>query len=50
MIVILIGSLGGMISMGILGLFIGAVVLAVGHQICVAWASEDAVPGDAAGA
>jgi|AMFO01.1.fsa_nt_gi Predicted permease len=41
MLVILIGALGGMLAMGILGLFIGAVVLAVGHQIWMAWALAD---------
>ena len=41
MLVILIGSLGGMVTLGILGLFIGAVVLALGHQIYVAWARGD---------
>ncbi|EED36358.1 transporter, PerM family [Luminiphilus syltensis NOR5-1B] len=35
--VILLGALGGMVSMGMLGLFVGAVVLAVGYQIFMAW-------------
>lgn len=35
--VILIGALGGMISSGFIGLFIGAVVLAVGYQIFMGW-------------
>jgi predicted PurR-regulated permease PerM len=35
--VILIGALGGMVSMGMLGLFIGAVVMAVGYQLFMAW-------------
>lgn len=37
MLVILIGSLGGMMAFGILGLFIGAVVLAVGYELFMAW-------------
>ena len=37
LLVILIGALGGMMTMGILGLFVGAVVLAVGQQIWMAW-------------
>jgi predicted PurR-regulated permease PerM len=37
--VILIGALGGMISAGFIGLFIGAVVLAVGYQIFMEWVS-----------
>ena len=35
--VILIGALGGMISSGFIGLFTGAVTLAVGHQIFMRW-------------
>jgi predicted PurR-regulated permease PerM len=35
--VILIGALGGMVSGGIVGMFIGAVVLAVGYEIFMDW-------------
>ena len=35
--VVLLGALGGMILMGILGLFIGAIVLTLGHTLFVAW-------------
>ncbi len=35
--VILIGALGGMMSAGIVGLFIGAVVLALGYQLTGGW-------------
>ncbi len=35
--VILLGALGGMVSAGIIGLFVGAVVLAVGYQIFMEW-------------
>jgi predicted PurR-regulated permease PerM len=38
--VILLGALGGMVSGGIIGLFIGAVVLAVGYQIFMDWVAE----------
>ena len=38
--VILIGALGGMISAGFIGLFIGAVVLAIGYQIFMQWVAE----------
>jgi len=37
MIVILIGSIGGMMLMGIIGLFIGAVVMALGYQLFQIW-------------
>jgi predicted PurR-regulated permease PerM len=39
MLVILVGAIGGMMATGILGLFVGAVVLAVGYQLLVAWLS-----------
>lgn len=36
-IIILIGSIGGMLLHGIIGLFVGAVVLAVGHRLYSFW-------------
>jgi len=35
--VIVIGAIGDMISSGIIGLFVGAVVLAVGYERFAAW-------------
>lgn len=35
--VILLGALGGMATAGILGLFVGAVILALGYQIFMGW-------------
>jgi len=40
MLVILIGAIGGMILMGMIGLFIGSVVLAIAYQIFVYWMSD----------
>ena len=40
-LVIVIGAIGGMISSGIIGLFVGAVVLAVGYELCAAWVKAD---------
>jgi predicted PurR-regulated permease PerM len=37
MLVLFMGSLGGFIAGGILGLFIGAVVLSIGYTIFIAW-------------
>ncbi|MBN4055125.1 AI-2E family transporter [bacterium AH-315-K03] len=37
MLVILIGAIGGAITQGLVGLFIGAVVLAVGHELLMSW-------------
>lgn len=48
--VVLIGALGGMIANGIVGLFIGPVLLAVGYQLFWQWVGETvlgtAVPTD----
>ncbi len=38
--IILLGALGGMVTGGIIGLFLGAVVLAVGYQIFMEWVAE----------
>ncbi len=38
--VILLGALGGMVTSGLVGLFVGAVILAVGYQVFVAWVYE----------
>ena len=35
--VILLGAIGGMMLSGIVGLFIGAVVLALGYELTLAW-------------
>jgi predicted PurR-regulated permease PerM len=37
MLVIFLGAIGGMLSMGIVGLFLGAVVLALGYELFMAW-------------
>jgi len=37
MLVIFLGAIGGMLSMGIVGLFLGAVVLALGYALFNAW-------------
>jgi len=41
MLVILIGSIGGMILIGITGLFIGAVVFALGYQLFQIWVENN---------
>jgi len=40
MIVIFLGAIGGLMAQGILGLFIGAVVLALGYKLFQAWLHE----------
>jgi predicted PurR-regulated permease PerM len=41
MLVVLIGAIGGMISSGIIGLFLGAVILALGYKLFMAWLAQD---------
>ena len=43
MLVILIGALGGMMSAGIIGLFVGAVIVAVSYTIFMSWVDEQPV-------
>ena len=38
--VVLIGALGGMVASGIIGLFVGPVVLAVGYVLFWQWVEE----------
>jgi predicted PurR-regulated permease PerM len=45
-LVILIGAIGGMVMSGIIGLFVGAVVLALAYQLFVAWLSGEALTLD----
>jgi len=40
--VILIGAIGGMMMSGVVGLFVGAVVLALGYQLTIAWVHREA--------
>jgi predicted PurR-regulated permease PerM len=41
MLVILIGAIGGAMASGVMGLFIGAVILALGYELLVAWMAPD---------
>jgi len=48
MLVILLGAIGGMVTSGIVGLFIGAVILALGYKLFQSWLEwGDPVDGDA---
>jgi predicted PurR-regulated permease PerM len=42
--VILIGAMGGMVTGGFIGLFLGAILLAVGYQIFMDWVNEGRDP------
>jgi predicted PurR-regulated permease PerM len=41
LILILVGVIGGLLALGIIGLFIGPVVLAVGYTLLDAWIKEE---------
>jgi len=47
MLVILLGAIGGMISSGIIGLFIGAVILALGYELFMLWLNPQEGQGGA---
>ncbi len=38
--VVLVGAIGGMITSGIVGLFLGAVILALGYQLLLGWMEQ----------
>ena len=35
--VVFLGAFGGFVAMGIIGLFVGAIVLSVGYKLFLAW-------------
>jgi predicted PurR-regulated permease PerM len=41
MLVILLGAIGGMVFAGIIGLFVGSVVLALSYRLFLAWLAQD---------
>jgi predicted PurR-regulated permease PerM len=44
LILVFAGVLGGLVAFGLIGIFVGPVVLAVTHTLAEAWASEDPRP------
>lgn len=42
--VVFIGAIGGLVSHGLIGLFIGPVVLVLGYALLLVWIQEDPVP------
>jgi predicted PurR-regulated permease PerM len=46
MLVIFVGAIGGFIGQGIIGLFVGAVVLVLGYELLLAWLGEAPPPRD----
>lgn len=45
MAVIFIGAIGGFLASGVVGLFIGAVILSLGYELFMAWLQEGEQPG-----
>ena len=43
MLVILLGAIGGMMMSGIIGLFVGAIILALGYELFMAWLDKSEV-------
>jgi predicted PurR-regulated permease PerM len=41
-LVVFLGAIGGFLAMGILGLFVGAIVLSVGYKVLLAWLAPTA--------
>jgi predicted PurR-regulated permease PerM len=46
MLVIFVGAIGGFLSSGIIGLFLGAVVLALGYKLFLTWLKQDDLRAD----
>ncbi|MGD9338797.1 MAG: AI-2E family transporter [Syntrophobacterales bacterium] len=44
MLIIFIGAIGGFITSGIIGLFVGAIVFTAGYRLFLTWLNEDAQP------
>jgi len=49
MLVVFVGAIGGMLQVGLIGLFLGSVVLAVSYQLFRAWLGLASVPEPASG-
>ena len=41
-VVVFLGAIGGFVVLGIIGLFVGAIVLSVGYKLFLAWIDEGA--------
>jgi predicted PurR-regulated permease PerM len=44
MVVIFMGAIGGFVTSGFIGLFVGAVILALGYKLFMAWLDESRTP------
>jgi predicted PurR-regulated permease PerM len=39
-LVVFLGAIGGFVALGLVGLFVGAIVLSVGYKLCLAWLDQ----------
>jgi predicted PurR-regulated permease PerM len=46
MLVIFVGAIGGFLASGIIGLFVGSIVLALSFTLFTAWLKEPLQPGE----
>jgi len=44
MVVVVVGAIGGLLAMGVIGLFVGAIVLVLGYAALVAWLEREVEP------
>jgi predicted PurR-regulated permease PerM len=44
MLIIFIGAIGGFMTSGIIGLFVGAIIFSLGYKLFLAWLDEDTLP------
>mgnify|MGYP003694142903 CR=1 FL=1 len=46
LVLLLAGVIGGLIAFGLVGIFLGPVVLAVGYTLLQSWMAEETIPRD----
>jgi len=44
-VVVFLGAIGGFVAMGLIGLFIGAIILSVGYKLFLAWLGQGSTAG-----
>jgi predicted PurR-regulated permease PerM len=42
-VVVFLGAIGGFVALGIIGLFVGAIVLSVGYKLFLVWLGRDSL-------
>jgi predicted PurR-regulated permease PerM len=46
-VVVFLGAIGGFVAIGIIGLFVGAVVLSIGYKLFLVWLERDSIKAEA---